>query len=316
MIVKILKTVPGFPGIRYNTNKVDHNKGELMRVSGFGSLQGLQDLRPQDYINYLQLVSSTNTRIEKPQFHTVISCKGRMYTKEELTEIGRLWMEQMGYGGQPYLTVFHKDTANNHIHLVSTRIGKDGKKINSAYERFRAVSSMDRVLGYELALQYNLSTKAQFYLILESRGHLGRDYSEAKLAAHLASYKPDKDRMMQLRSLLIAYKDESAYTQMLMDRYQVQLVFHAAEGKAPYGYTILDHDTRQVFKGSEVLSLKYLSSTMNDQATAPNLYGYTEKEAFAPATYIGPVWIADDVDDEAIMGVKRRRKRKSTTNTR
>ena len=316
MIVKILKNVSGFPGVRYNTNKVDHHQGELMRVSGFGSLQGLQNMRPQDYINYLKLVSSTNSRIEKPQFHAVISGKGRTYTKEELTEIGRLWMEQMGYGAQPYLAVFHKDTANNHIHLVTTRVGKDGKKINSAYERFRAVNSMDHVLGYELALQYNLSTKAQFYLVLECGGYLGRDYNEAKLAAHLARYQPDKIRMMQLRSLLIAHKDDAGYSQMLMERYQVQLVFHAAEGKAPYGYTILDHDTKQVFKGSEVLPLKYLGSALNDQVVAANHSGQAENEPFLPATYIGPVWIADDVDDEAILGVKRRRKQKARTNTR
>jgi len=56
MIVKILTSSASFNGVSYNTNKVDRNKGELMKVANFGPLQGLGTLRPQDYINYLKLV--------------------------------------------------------------------------------------------------------------------------------------------------------------------------------------------------------------------------------------------------------------------
>jgi hypothetical protein len=54
MIVKILSSSATFNGVSYNTNKVDRNKGELMKVANFGPLQGLSTLRPQDYINYFQ----------------------------------------------------------------------------------------------------------------------------------------------------------------------------------------------------------------------------------------------------------------------
>ena len=36
----------------------------------------------------------------------------------------------------------------------------------------------------------------------------------------------------------------------------------------------------------------------------------------SPPIYIRPVWIADDIDDEAINGRNRRRKKKARTNTR
>lgn len=316
MIVKILQNVPGFPGVRYNTNKVDRNTGELMRVSCFGSLQGLHDLRPQDYINYLKMFSSANHRIEKAQFHAVLSGKGKTYNKDQLNEIAALWMEEMGYGKQPYLAIFHKDTGNNHIHLVTTRIDKDGKKINSAYENLRAIRSLNQVLGYDFALQYAVSTKAQFYLVLESKGYLGRDYDERKLAKHIATYQPDKARIGELKALLSAHKDISGYLQLLKKQHQVELVFHSAEGKAPYGYTIMDHSTRQVYKGSEILSLKYLadgkpnqSGPGTEQASLDNVLN-----EFRP--YVGPIFIADDIDDEAILGRNRQRKKKARTNTR
>src|SRR5579859_6460369 len=120
MIVKFLYTKgPNghFPAVRYNTSKVDRNKGELMKVVNFGPLQGLGKLKPQDYKNYLQLVSSTNKAVKKPQFHVAISCAGKEYDKQQLTEMAVQWLELMGYGKQPYLIIFHKDTNNHHVHI-------------------------------------------------------------------------------------------------------------------------------------------------------------------------------------------------------
>jgi hypothetical protein len=317
MIIKILKNVSGFPAVRYNTNKVDRHTGELMRVSGFGPLQALQNLRPQDFINYLQMVSAGNTRIEKAQFHAVISSKGRAYDKDQLTAVATLWMEEMGYGQQPYLAIFHKDTAHNHLHLVTTRVGKDGRKINSAYEYVRATASLNRVLGYDFALQYAFSTKAQFYMILESKGYMGRDFDERKLEKHLAAYQPDRVRIGELKALLWAHKEVAGYRELLHKHHRVELVFHAAEGKDPYGYTIIDHAAKQVFKGSEVLSLKHLTQQAQVQTSAgDNPLANVGLSGYEAASYIGPIWIADDIDDEAILGRNRHRKKQARTNTR
>jgi hypothetical protein len=90
MIVKFIYTKgPNghFPAVAYNTGKMDRNKGELMKVANFGPLQGLGILRPQDYKNYLKMVSATNKAVKKPQLHVAISAGGRSYSKQELTEI-------------------------------------------------------------------------------------------------------------------------------------------------------------------------------------------------------------------------------------
>lgn len=180
MIVKFLSSTPSFSGVEYNTNKMDTGKGELMEVHNFGQLQGINDLRPEDYKNYLKAVSSKSINTKNPQLHVAISAKSREYDKIQLTDIANKWMHEMGYGEQPYLIVFHNDTSNNHVHVVSTRIDQNtGKKINDSFEKLRAYEAINKILSVDLSADlaiekakgYNFRTEAQFSMLLEKMGY-------------------------------------------------------------------------------------------------------------------------------------------------
>jgi hypothetical protein len=108
----------------------------------------------------------------------------------------------------------------------------------------------------------------------------------------------------------------------------LDLVFHSSDGKKSYGYTVIDHTTKQVFKGSEILNLKYLLDEnldynpsqrpvdidLHDYLSPENITYYSE---YAPEpVHIMPVMISDDVDDQQVLGMKRRRQKKARTNTR
>lgn len=315
MIAKILKSVSGFPGVNYNTNKIDKNKGELLKVANFGPLQALTNVRPQDYINYLKFLSNLNSRTSKPQFHAVLSAKGKSYDKDALCRVAERWLKEMGYGAQPYLVVFHKDTDNNHVHVVTTRIDRQGKKIDSAYEKIRSVKSLNKVLGYEFGMQYTFSTKAQFYMVLESRGFLGKDFDERKIQQNIDRYQADQTRIAELKHLFGKLRHRPDFIPILQKDYQVDLIFHAAENKPPYGYTIIDHDSKRIFKGSEVMPLKAL---ITDSAFIGKQTERSEEsvEQSVQPIHIRPIWISDDIDDEAIYGRNRRRKKKARTNSR
>jgi hypothetical protein len=330
MIAHILeKPSRTFAGVKYNTNKVERNTGELMLIANFGAMHALNNPRPQDLVNYLLMISAQNKTIQNTQFHAVISANGRNYNKQELTKAAVMWMKEMKYGDQPYLIAFHKDTENNHVHVVSSRVGKDGKQIDRDYEQVRSVRNINKVLGYDFAMQYCFSTRAQFYLILENQGFLGKDYLyEARLQKKINTHKSDKGRIAELKDLFISSKAEPGFIQLMHSKYHVDLIFHASDGKKPYGYTVIDHATKQVFKGSEILNLKVL---LNDniiaepEFKAPNLdiQGFLSTDAityyseYAPEpVYITPVWIAHDVDDQQVFGMKRRRQTKARTNTR
>ena len=315
MIVKILTSSASFNGVNYNANKVDRNKGELMKVANFGPLQGLGTLRPQDYINYLKLLSAQNKRISKPQFHAVISAKGKAYDKVSLTAIAEDWLKEMGYGKQPYLIVYHKDTENNHVHMVTTRVQRDGKKISSAFEKVRAVQNLNKVLGYDFALQYSFSTRAQFLTLLENEGFLGIDPNEKLIQAKINQYVPDKNRAAAIKAILEKVKNDPHFQSVLKEQYHIDLVFHAAEGKKPYGYTLIDHDEKKVFKGREVYLLKELLNEAGNKAFHHHEKRQADEYTVSPAS-IQSIWIADDVDDQQIHGMKRKRQKKARTNTR
>lgn len=386
MIVKILKPSATFKGVRYNTNKVDKDKGELMKVANFGALQALQNLRPKDYVNYLEAQSAASKRTKYPQLHAVISCKGRSHSKQELTAIAEQWLKGMGYGEQPYLLVFHKDTANNHIHIVSTRVDRDGKKINDSFEKIRAYEVLNRIVGVdekqevdkniEKALSYGFSTRAQFMMVLEAQGYslklsdgiyqisrYGKRQGTVSLEqvdAKIGTFNKDISRLAQLRAVFVKYRSQydptvvhvpaplpgnrssapsgytSAMAQMLSDKFGVHIIFHGIDGKPPYGYTVIDHSRKMVYKGKDLMPLAEFIAPSQYTPEIPakaDRTEPTEKERKPlheePATHTDHVegtseqWIpniqidiADDIDDEAIHGRNRRRKRKARTNTR
>jgi len=287
MIVKILASSASFDGVNYNTDKIDNGRGELMRVSNFGALQGLVNLRPEDYKNYLKMVSATNKAVKKPQFHVAISAEGRSYDKRQLTDIAGKWLEKMGYGEQPYLIVFHKDTANNHVHVITSRIDKQGKKINSGFEKVRAQQNMSKVLGLdekynaqlalEKALTYSFTTRAQFLMILESQGYQSAEKDgvlkiikfgqvqgrviPAAIDEKLKNSTHDAGRMKQLTALLHKYAqqyDITGLAEYLKEKHGLALRFHSKDGKQPYGYTMIDHAGKAVYKGGEIMPLSKL----------------------------------------------------------
>ena len=295
MIITILPSSANFHAIAYNEMKVEKGQATLLEV------QNIDGLRPETYTAdnlqwYFLQYSARNTYIKKPQFHIAVSCKGTEYSHQQLLDIAHRYLKEMGYAddGQPLLVYAHHDTANNHIHIITSRVAPDGHKIDHHHEkrRSRAVTLeiMKEYTGQKQepevndiakdALSYRFTTKAQFCAIMESLGyeckndnekpvvHLYRNGEElgtirAQLIMQYAlkENKPDDKRRRQLRAILQKYRNLSANKEELdahmKRKFGISLVF-VGKADTPYGYIVVDHKNKTVFKGGEFLSIKGL----------------------------------------------------------
>jgi hypothetical protein len=306
MVVKIFDSNSSFNGVSYNTNKMEKDKGELMKTENFGYLQDIPNVMPEEYKNYLRAHSNTNSVVQDKQLHLTLSGKGREYNKNHLTDMADAFMKEMGYGDNPYMVVFHNDTANNHVHIVSSRINSEGKKINDSFEYKRAQAVMQKIInnniGYstidlvQKSFDYSISTVAQLKLLFEQNGYSVsyddkamtlRKYDDVqqvismeKVNALIADSKKDNSRTVQLKAIINKYKGRAdatvsvvyepskyqnvkkpiGYTsdlaKVLKDKLGLDIVYHGKKGLPPYGYSIIDHTNKTVFKGGEIMPLK------------------------------------------------------------
>ena len=149
MIATILRSSSSFNTVEYNEAKVSKGVAELIEIKNFDLLQNTGNVTAFNLQEYLINYSSQNDNIKKPQFHLAISCKKDEYDYDELVRIAHQYLKEMGYGeeGQPLLIYAHYDTSNHHIHIVTSRINPQGKKIDHDNERLRSQAVINKIMG-------------------------------------------------------------------------------------------------------------------------------------------------------------------------
>ncbi len=115
--------------INYNEQKVKAGQAMLIMAKGYPKQES--DLNFHDKLNRLQKLAALNTRAETNCLHVSINFDiTEKPSPEKLKAIAEVYMEGIGFGKQPYLVYQHHDAAHSHIHIVSTNIQKDGKRIS------------------------------------------------------------------------------------------------------------------------------------------------------------------------------------------
>lgn len=127
--------------LRYNEEKVNRGQAEVLfwnrMLDPFDTAGRMSHERCMaSFEPFLQ----ANRRTTNTVFHVSLnpSPEDRL-TDEQLGEIAREYMERMGYGEQPYIVFKHQDIAREHLHVVSLRIDREGRKLPHDFEARRSV---------------------------------------------------------------------------------------------------------------------------------------------------------------------------------
>ncbi|EJW92266.1 mobilization protein, partial [gut metagenome] len=97
MIATILPGSSDFHAVGYNEHKVYQGKATLLEIQNFGGLENEENRTAKQLVRFLRLYSSRNSRIQKPQFHVAISCKGHEMSESQLLEFAHRYLHEMGY---------------------------------------------------------------------------------------------------------------------------------------------------------------------------------------------------------------------------
>lgn len=151
MVAKINVGSSLYGALSYNGEKVNEGEGKLLASNKiFDDGTGTVDIARAmaDFQRYLP----ERMRTEKHVMHISLNPHpDDKLTDTELADIAREYMEKIGYGEQPFVVFKHEDIDRQHLHIVSIRVGKDGKRLNNDYIHRRSKRATDA-----LEKQYNL----------------------------------------------------------------------------------------------------------------------------------------------------------------
>jgi len=132
MVAKVIsgKDIKGV--LNYNELKVIEGKAHLIAASGF--LKEPEALSFYEKLYRFTVVNELNTRTKTNTLHISLNFDvSEKLDVEELTKIAAAYMGKIGFGEQPYLVYEHTDAAHPHVHIVTTIIRPDGKRIPIHY---------------------------------------------------------------------------------------------------------------------------------------------------------------------------------------
>lgn len=144
-------------------------------------------------------VRKLRPQLTKPVMHISLSfdAADRVNT-DKLRQIGKDFASEFGFENNQYVTVLHRDTQHQHLHIVANRVGFDGQRVSDS-QSYKKVAKICRSLEQKhelkqvLSPRLFLSEKERLLPRLDQRKeHLKELIREALLQAkHFEDFKED-----------------------------------------------------------------------------------------------------------------------------
>jgi hypothetical protein len=120
----------------------DYERGQRHRIIG-GNMSGRT---PRELAGEFEAVRRQRPSISKPVHHVSLSAApGERLTVEQWRGIVEKYVKGMGFTNSPYVVVQHRDTAIDHVHILTSRVDVRGRVIKDSFEKRRAEEIMREV---------------------------------------------------------------------------------------------------------------------------------------------------------------------------
>jgi hypothetical protein len=131
MVVRIKSPHSLQRALNYNEKKVQQGKAACIHAGNY--LLNPEQMNFYQKLERLQNLISLNERAKKSNtLHISLNfAPSEKFSKQNLAEMARVYMEKIGFGQQPFLVYQHHDAGHPHIHIVTTNIQADGRRIDT-----------------------------------------------------------------------------------------------------------------------------------------------------------------------------------------
>lgn len=116
--------------LNYNEQKLQ--KGLAVCIGGNGCLVAADQLNFYQKLAFIENRNSLNQRATTKTLHVSLNFSPiEEFTPDQLMSIAADYMQQLGFGNQPYFVYQHHDAGHPHVHMISSCIRADGTRINT-----------------------------------------------------------------------------------------------------------------------------------------------------------------------------------------
>ncbi|MEZ2338820.1 relaxase/mobilization nuclease domain-containing protein [Mucilaginibacter sp. RCC_168] len=259
MVAKIIngKNIRGL--LLYNENKVETNKAELIMASRFGG--DIEQLSFKNKLTRFENLTMLNSRVKTNALHIMLNFDtSETISTTDLQQITAAYMEKIGFGDQPYLVYKHNDASHDHVHIVTTNMQADGKRID--------VHNIGRLLSEparkELEVEHGL-VKAEGKGLKEALGIKPIDLEKAvygktptkRVITNIVSEVTNTYKFTSIAELNAVLKQFN----VIADRGREDTLMFEKKGLI---YSILDKDGNKV-------GIPFKASSLNGKPTLKNL---------------------------------------------
>ncbi len=116
--------------LNYNEQKVKQGHAELLHAANY--LKDTDKLNFHDKLKRFNDLITLNEKAKTNSLHISLNFDNTdKLSKDIVTEIATEYMKKIGFGEQPYLVYQHHDAGHPHLHIVTTSIKENGKRIDT-----------------------------------------------------------------------------------------------------------------------------------------------------------------------------------------